>query len=91
MKDNGRACLADFGLMSIALEPGTTDITSTSGGKAKGTYRWMSPELFDPTRFGLPKVRLTKESDCYALGMVIYEVNCSTCGIVASLCLIGVL
>ena len=65
--------------MSIALEPGTTDIASTSGGKPKGTYRWMSPELFDPARFGLPKVRLTKESDCYALGMVIYEVTCSTC------------
>jgi len=33
----------------------------------------MSPELLDPTRFGLKKSRLTKESDCYALGMVVYE------------------
>ena len=34
----------------------------------------MSPELLDPSRFhsdGLP----SRESDCYALGMVIYEVN----------------
>jgi len=34
----------------------------------------MSPELFDPDQFGLPDSQPTKESDCYALGMVIYEV-----------------
>ena len=34
----------------------------------------MSPELLDPTSFGLARCRLTKESDCYALGMVIYEI-----------------
>lgn len=79
MKDGGGACLADFGLVSIALEPGTTDITST-GGKAEGTYRWMSPEIFMPSRFGLHKFELTKASDCYAIGMVIYEVSGSRQG-----------
>ena len=39
-----------------------------------GTARWMSPELIDPHRFGLGKSRPTKPSDCYALGMVIYEI-----------------
>ena len=39
-----------------------------------GTFRWMSPELLDPESFGLEESRPTKESDCYALGMVIYEV-----------------
>jgi len=34
----------------------------------------MSPELFAPEMFGLRENRPTKESDCYALGMVIYEV-----------------
>ena len=34
----------------------------------------MSPELLDPDRFGMKDGRPTKESDCYALGMVIYEV-----------------
>ena len=34
----------------------------------------MSPELLDPESFGLVKIRPTKESDCYALGMVVYEV-----------------
>jgi len=38
----------------------------------------MSPELLDPERFGMPESgdnRPTKQSDCYALGMVIYEVG----------------
>ena len=34
----------------------------------------MSPELFYPVDFGLEDSRRTKYSDCYALGMVIYEV-----------------
>ena len=39
-----------------------------------GTIGWMSPELLDPGRFNLTEGRRTKESDCYALGMVIYEI-----------------
>ena len=34
----------------------------------------MSPELLDPERFGVKVSRRTKSSDCYALGMVVYEV-----------------
>jgi len=34
----------------------------------------MSPELLDPDRFGSEDGRVTKDSDCYALGMVILEV-----------------
>ena len=34
----------------------------------------MSPELFYPENFGLTDSRPTKYSDCYALGMVMYEV-----------------
>jgi len=34
----------------------------------------MSPEFFTPERFNLKDSRQTKRSDCYALGMVIYEV-----------------
>ena len=45
-------------------------ITRTEGG----TLRWMSPELLDPESFGLKNSCPTKESDCYALAMVIYEV-----------------
>jgi len=41
---------------------------------AGGTPRWMSPELLDPERFGVSDDRPTKQSDCYAFGMVVYEV-----------------
>jgi serine/threonine protein kinase len=44
---------------------------------AGGSCRWMSPELLDPELFGIPQSegdRPTRQSDCYALGMVIYEV-----------------
>ena len=34
----------------------------------------MSPELLDPHQYNFEDSRSTKESDCYALGMVIYEV-----------------
>jgi hypothetical protein len=35
---------------------------------------WTSPELLNPTKFGVTENIFTKQSDCYALGMVIYEV-----------------
>ena len=34
----------------------------------------MSPERLNPIQFGLKDGRPTKESDCYALGMVVLEV-----------------
>ena len=34
----------------------------------------MSPERLNPRRFGFKDGRATKESDCYAFGMVILEV-----------------
>ena len=39
-----------------------------------GTTRWMSPELFDANQSDPEGTRPTRQSDCYALGMVIYEV-----------------
>ena len=42
-----------------------------------GSIRWMSPELIDPELFRVEGNRPTKMSDCYALGMVIYEVGVS--------------
>ena len=40
-----------------------------------GTTSWMSPELLHPRMFGLDDDRPTTQSDCYALGMVVYEVR----------------
>ena len=52
----------------------STILFSESDASIGGTFYWMSPELLDTSRFG-SKARLTRESDCYALGMVIYEVG----------------
>ena len=35
----------------------------------------MNPELLDPDRFGIADYRPMKQSDCYALGMVVCEVR----------------
>lgn len=68
----GHARLADFGLLTIVSDP--TIFTASSSMSISGTARWMSPELLDPGRFDLNNRGPTRESDCYALGMVIYEV-----------------
>jgi len=68
----GHARLADFGLLTIVSDP--TNYTASSSVAACGTTRWMSPELLDPDQFDLKDSRPTKQSDCYALGMVILEV-----------------
>ena len=69
---DGHARLADFGLLTIISDP--SNPTASSSSVKGGTTRWMSPELLDPDRFGSGNGRPTVESDCYALGMVIYEV-----------------
>ena len=53
----------------------STVFFSNSNGPSGGTLEWMSPELLDSLRPGCT-IRSTRESDCYALGMVIYEVSC---------------
>ena len=39
-----------------------------------GTPPYMAPELIFPPKFGLDRVRLSKEADIYAFGMVVYEI-----------------
>jgi len=79
------ACLTDFGLSTmVGVERHTADNASfiTMDSEVSlaairgGTLRWMSPELLDPDRFGISDEQPvpTKRSDCYALGMVVYEV-----------------
>ena len=66
------ARLADFGLLTAALD--STNQTALSSYTVGGTIPWMSPELLTSDQTGLMNNRPTKQSDCYALGMVIYEV-----------------
>ena len=62
------ARLADFGLLTILSEP--TSLLPSSSYTQGGTARWMCPELITPS---VENSRPTISSDCYALGMVIYE------------------
>ena len=68
--NDGHACLADFALLTIASDRSSVSSLSIEDD----VTQWMSPELLNPGRFGLMDSRPTRESDCYALGMVIYEV-----------------
>ena len=84
-----RACIADFGLLTITgvatgagariSQVSLASIGSLMPFTPGGTFRWMSPELLDPESFGVPHseemYRPTTLSDCYAFGMVTYEVS----------------
>ena len=69
--EDKHARLADFGLLTIVSD---TNLLSSVSFMQGGTHRWMSPELLDPESCGPKAGCPTKRSDCYALGMVIYEV-----------------
>ncbi|KAF9644327.1 kinase-like protein [Thelephora ganbajun] len=70
INNNSRGCLADFGLLTIISDEPTVAFTAVGAT----TFQWTSPELLVPDQFGLKESNPTKASDCYALGMVIYEV-----------------
>ncbi|KAF7374755.1 Kinase-like protein [Mycena sanguinolenta] len=61
------ACLADFGLTSLA----DTTATTRSSRRA-GSVRWMAPELIYPAHFKRKFVR-TRATDVYAFGCVCLE------------------
>ena len=69
---NCHACLADFGLLTAISDP--INFVASSSIGVHGSIRWMSPELLHPELYDLQDSRPTRESDSYALGMVIYEV-----------------
>lgn len=66
----GHARLSGFGLLAIVSDRSAIPSSVITGSPV----RWMSPELLSPEKFGLKGGHPTKESDCYSLGMVIYEV-----------------
>ena len=67
-----RARLADFGLLTVVSDP--ANILPSSSYAPGGTARWMSPERISPEDFGFKTSRPSISSDCYSLGMVIYEI-----------------
>ena len=66
-----QARLADFGLLTIVSDP--ANVLSSSSCTQCGSVRWMSPELIDTEHPRFGRGCPTKSSDCYALGMVVYE------------------
>jgi hypothetical protein len=74
INNSGRACLTGFSHLTIASEEST--ITSPACECHDFPWvQWMSPELIPPEGLTSWKPLSTSmASDCYALGMVIYEV-----------------
>ena len=66
-----KACLADFGFMTMVLDPQNPMSGTTLQG---GTLAFMAPELLAPSRFGLKNANPTQEGDIYAFGLVILQV-----------------
>lgn len=67
-----RACLADFGFMTIAQDP--RQPMSCSVQLEGGTVTFMSPELLMPSVFGVKDPVPTLEADIYAFGLVLFQV-----------------
>ncbi|KDQ10878.1 hypothetical protein BOTBODRAFT_35832 [Botryobasidium botryosum FD-172 SS1] len=70
VKDDGEACLGDFGL-SRFIQHVSTGLTTTT--PSSGTPRWMAPELLFGNGGDLAPV--TKEGDVYALGCLALELT----------------
>ena len=67
-----RACLADFGFITMVFDP--SQPMSCSAQLEGGTLMFMSPELLVPSKFGFTESKPTPEADIFAFGLVIYQV-----------------
>ena len=67
-----RACLADFGFITTALDPGQK--LSCSAQMEGGTMAFMAPELLVPKEFQKEDAIPTPQADIYAFGSVIFQV-----------------
>jgi serine/threonine protein kinase len=72
VKTDLTCCLSDFGLASVAQTQGAIS-NSTAG--VKGSMRWMSAELLNPSAFDREYCGMTKPSDIYALACTALEVS----------------
>ncbi|KAG8219152.1 kinase-like domain-containing protein [Butyriboletus roseoflavus] len=75
IKDNGKACLSDFGLSRIFMEAtGSSYLTST----VRGSVRWAAPELFDVGEDHQKEpvhVSPDPQSDIYSFGSTMHQVR----------------
>ncbi|KAH8105621.1 kinase-like domain-containing protein [Phellopilus nigrolimitatus] len=70
--DEGNSLISDFGLARVAEVHASA--SGTSSGHAKGSVRWMAPELLLPSLVEGHDGRHTLKSDMYAFAMVCIEV-----------------
>lgn len=68
-----RACLADFGFMTVVPDP--VQPIAHSAQLEGGSMTFMSPELLIPEEFGKKVAVPTPQSDVYAFGLVIFQVS----------------
>ena len=68
-----RACLADFGSMTMVLDPHQP--MSCSVQSEGGTIAFMPPELLMPSEFDIKNPVPTTEADVFAFGLVILQVR----------------
>ena len=66
--------LCDFGLAAIEAAAAGTSFVDLPGTSAKGTYRWMAPELID-TNGITDQVLKSPSRDIFALGCTMLEVS----------------
>ena len=66
-----RACLTDFGFMTMVLDPQWP--ISCSAQLEGGTITFMPPELLMPSEFNIKNSVPTPEADVYAFGLVILQ------------------
>jgi len=67
-----RACLADFGFMTMVLDPDHP--MSCSVQLDGGTLTFLPPEILAPQKFGLVNPKPTTQADIYAFGLVTFQV-----------------
>ncbi|KAF9228991.1 WD40 repeat-like protein [Gyrodon lividus] len=76
--DNGRACIADFGLSTLLTELGGSTFSTSLQGR--GTLRWAAPELLNLNvqvsgeEENIPRVPPTPGSDIYSFGGIMLQV-----------------
>ncbi|KAF9219866.1 kinase-like protein [Gyrodon lividus] len=78
IRDNGRACISDFGLSTLLTElGGSTFVTSHQGG---GALRWAAPELLhlnaevSADEENAPRAPPTFQGDIYSFGGIMPQV-----------------
>jgi len=55
--------------------PGTSIAAHAQSGGDIDNYRYSAPEVLWPKDHGRGKIFMTKESDVYGMGMVVYEAS----------------